>query len=178
MTELGSIVLELDIGNAPVTANHFLTLIENGLLQGCVFYRIVHDAGTGEPPSIDVVQGGLGWESTREIPLVLHETTLSTGLRHCDGAVSLARSPGVGGGSEFFICVADNQMLDATEENDGPEGGFAVFGKIVEGMDLVREIHGQPADRDPPGGDERFIGQFLTDYVAAEVQVLTAKQSN
>lgn len=177
-TELGSMIMELDLDKAPITANHFLSLVTDGSLKDSFFYRIVHDSGTDEPPTIDVIQGGLGWESTREIPATEHETTLSTGLSHCDGAVSLARSSDTGAGSEFFICIGDQPILDATEENSGANGGFAVFGRIIDGMDVVLSIHNLPADRDPPGGDERFAGQFLTDYVAIDIQLLPDEPSS
>ncbi|MEJ1969984.1 MAG: peptidylprolyl isomerase [Rhizomicrobium sp.] len=165
-TPLGDIDVALDTEHAPKTAAHFLDLIRAGHLDDAAFYRIVRSSGTeGVPPSIDIIQGGVGWERCMGLPSVAHERTDVTGLRHCDGAISLARSADTNASSEFFICIGDQPMLDAGAMPGAAEIGFAVFGKVASGMDVVRAIQSLPAERDPPGGDARFVKQFLTDLV-------------
>jgi peptidyl-prolyl cis-trans isomerase A (cyclophilin A) len=166
-THLGDILVELDAERAPRTAGHFLRLAETGALAGASFYRITHPDPSKTPPlTIDVVQGGVGWERCLALPTVAHEPTSQTGLRHVDGVISLARSAERDGSSEFFICLGDQPVLDASDGAGPAAAGFAAFGRVVEGMEVVRAIHGLPADAPPPGGDLRFAGQFLTDPVA------------
>jgi peptidyl-prolyl cis-trans isomerase A (cyclophilin A) len=96
---------------------------------------------------IEVIQGGLGNdERGLGLPPIVHETTAQTGLRHLDGSISMARvEPGTAS-SEFFICVGDQPELDfgGTRNPDGQ--GFAVFGRVAVGMEVVRAIQEQPAE--------------------------------
>lgn len=165
-TRFGVLEIALDHEHAPKTAAHFQELAERGILQDAVFYRIVHADAASSVGGIDVIQGGVGWERAGESPTVAHESTAQTGLTHCHGAVSLGRSPESDAGSEFFICIGDQSILDAND--DDKNGGFAVFAHVTRGMDVVGTIHNLPADGDPPGGDERFRGQFLTENVSIE----------
>ena len=165
-TRLGALEIAFDHEHAPTTAAHFQKLCEDGILDDAFFYRIVHSDVASGVGGIDVVQGGVGWEKAGESPTVRHESTAHTGLTHCHGAVSLGRSAESDAGSEFFICIGDQSRLDAAD-NDA-NGGFAVFAHVVKGMDVVEKIHNLPADGDPPGGDERFRGQFLTENVKIE----------
>ncbi len=165
-TRLGSIEIEIDHSNAPKTAAHFRRLAEDGVLDDAFFYRVVHSSAESTVGGIDVVQGGVGWDRAAESPTVAHESTVQTGLTHCHGAVSLGRSQESDAGSEFFICIGDQSKLDAA--GDDATSGFAVFAHVVGGMDVVQRIHNSPADADPPGGDERFRGQFLTENVNIE----------
>ncbi|MEI9993349.1 MAG: peptidylprolyl isomerase [Rhizomicrobium sp.] len=171
-TPLGDIDIALDTERAPKTAAHFLALIRAGHLGDAAFYRIVRSSGTeGVPPSIDIIQGGVGWERCVALPSVEHERTDLTGLRHCDGAISLARSAETNATSEFFICIGDQPMLDAGTMPGPAEIGFAAFGRVTSGMDVVRAIQAQPAERDPPGGDARFVRQFLTDTIPVRIEI-------
>lgn len=165
-TPLGDIVVELNLARAPKSAGHFLRLARDGLLDGAAFYRVTHPDPTTTPPlTIDVIQGGVGWDRCQALPGVAHEPTSETGLRHTDGTVSFARGADQDATSEFFICIGDQPILDASDR-EGPAGaGFAAFGQVVEGMEVVRAIHVQPAEGPPPGGDVRFARQFLTDPV-------------
>lgn len=166
-TPMGGITIRLETARAPATAGHFLRLVEEGALAVASFYRVTHPDPTTTPPlTIDIVQGGVGWERCLELPTVRHEPTSETGLRHVDGAVSLARSAERGGSSEFFICLGEQPVLDAGGVQGAGADGFAVFGRVVSGMDVVRAIHRLPADAPPPGGDARFQGQFLTEPAA------------
>lgn len=91
-----------------------------------------------------MVQGGLGDEGAR-LPPIAHETTRVTGIRHTDGVISMARDGPGSATSEFFICLGANPSLDHGGARNKDGQGFAAFGKVVEGMDVVRAIHDAPA---------------------------------
>jgi peptidyl-prolyl cis-trans isomerase A (cyclophilin A) len=137
-TSAGTIVVRLDTARAPVTTANFLHYVGAGTYNGATFYRTVSKAN--EPGSkIEVIQGGLNPQAPnpmiRPIPL---ESTSKTGLHNTDGAISMARTSDPNSGStEFFLCIGDNRFLDA----GGPTGpGYAAFGKVVRGADVVRKI--------------------------------------
>jgi peptidyl-prolyl cis-trans isomerase A (cyclophilin A) len=164
VTRLGDIVLRPEYDRAPITSRHFLALVREGWLKHAAFYRVVRAMPTGGgPPTIDVIQGGAGFTHTIDMPGVAHESTVITGLSHTDGAVSLARGGDKPAQGEFFICLGDNVILNGggPPPPAGQGEGFAVFAKVVEGLDVVRAIHQLPSDAPVPGGDPRFEGQFL-----------------
>ena len=137
-TSAGTIVVRLDKAHAPITAANFLHYVGAGTYDGTTFYRTVSKAN--EPASrIEVIQGGLNPQAPnpmiRPIPL---EPTSKTGLHNTDGAISMARTSDPNSGStEFFLCIGDNRFLDA----GGPTGpGYAAFGKVIRGADVVRKI--------------------------------------
>ena len=162
-TELGDIEVAVDTGRAPVSGGDFLEYVDQGLYEGASFYRTVMPANDNGTPVISVIQGGVQ-DPARQLPPVPHETTAETGLRHEDGVISLARSePGTGGGSAFFICIGDQPSLDFGGMRN-PDGlGFAAFGRVVRGMDVVRAIHGREANA--PSDSAYTAGQILTDPV-------------
>lgn len=166
-TEHGDIVIALDTVRAPRTATHFRRLVKSHALDGSVFYRTVRRNPPGEgPPTIDLIQGGLGFDRAAEPPSVPHEGTDETGLSHVDGAVSLARAWDEDPRGEFFICIGDLPILDAGGAS-GQAGGYAVFGRVIEGMNVVRTIHQLKSDAPvPAGADEKLLGQFLDEPVA------------
>jgi peptidyl-prolyl cis-trans isomerase A (cyclophilin A) len=168
VTPLGEITIRPEYERAPLSARHFLNLVRNGHLDAATFYRVVRSRPDGEgPPTIDVVQGGAGFNQAGEMPSVPHESTVTTGLSHQDGAISLARWPDGQAQGEFFICLGDQSILDGggPPPPKGQGDGYAVFAQVVSGMDVVRTIHGLPSDAPVPGGDPRFEKQFLTDQV-------------
>lgn len=137
-TSLGTIVVRLDTARAPGTTANFLHYVDVGTYNGTTFYRTVSKAN--EPASkIEVIQGGLNPQVSnpmiRPIPL---ESTSKTGLHNTDGAIAMARTSDPNSGStEFFLCIGDNRFLDA----GGPTGpGYAAFGKVIRGADVVRKI--------------------------------------
>ena len=148
-TDLGAIVLEVYPDRAPASAANFLRYVDEGRFDGASFYRVVTpDNQPDNPVKIEVVQGGLGFadDHPRRLPPIPHETTAETGLAHRDGTVSMARlEPGTAS-SEFFICVGDQPELDFGGRRNPDGQGFAAFGRVVEGMDVVRRIHALPAD--------------------------------
>lgn len=142
----GDIEIDLYTEAAPITAGNFLKLTDNGDLDGGSFYRVVTYENDRGAPKIEVIQGGRGNESDGEIEAIDHETTEQTGILHTDGVISMARD-GVGTAtSEFFICIGDQPGLDYGQSRNADGQGFAAFGKVVSGMDVVRRIQGLPAD--------------------------------
>jgi len=144
VTTAGTIVVELDAVHAPVTTANFLKLVDRKKYDGATFYRSVNpklEPGAG----IDVIQGGLRDATPPEtIPL---EKTSATGLHNTDGAISMARtSDPNSGSSEFFLCIGDNTFLDADHQPDG--NGYAAFGRVVSGMDVVRAINALPTQNE------------------------------
>ena len=147
-TDLGDIEVELYQDRAPVTVANFLKYVDERRFRGATFYRVVR---LGNQPDndvkIDVIQGGLD-EDDREsgLPSIRHETTRETGILHEDGVISMARlEPGTAS-SEFFICVGDQPELDFGGRRNPDGQGFAAFGKVTQGMDVVRKIHQGVAD--------------------------------
>ncbi|WP_321287765.1 peptidylprolyl isomerase [uncultured Sunxiuqinia sp.] len=141
-TELGSILIELYSDKAPVTVKKFLRLVDDGVYENSSFYRVVRlDNQPENPIKIEVIQGGLRDDQLIEMhePIV-HETTDETGIKHLDGTFSMARlEPGTAS-TEFFICVGDQPDLDYGGKRN-PEGqGFSAFGRVIEGMNVVRKI--------------------------------------
>jgi peptidyl-prolyl cis-trans isomerase A (cyclophilin A) len=156
-TSLGDIEVKVFGDKAPITSENFLRYVDDGLYDGTTFFRTV--TMENQPDSevkIEVIQGGT-MPRDRAYPStyspIAHETTETTGLRHVDGAVSMARmGPGTAT-SSFFICIGDQPELDygGTRNPDGQ--GFAAFGCVTEGIDVVKKIHMQPCEGqrlDPP----------------------------
>jgi len=147
-TALGAIEIEVDGAHAPVTTANFLRYVERGHYDGGRFHRTVRP---GNQPDnkvlIDVVQAGGDPTSRRpELEAIPLERTSVTGLRHVDGAVSMARDAPDTATSDFFICVGDQPELDFGGRRNPDGQGFAAFGRVVSGMDVVRRIHAAPAD--------------------------------
>lgn len=146
-TELGNIELEIDTVHAPVTAANFLRYVDAGLYAGGRFHRTVRpDNQVTKPVKIAVIQGAA--DETRAkafFPPIALERTSVTGLRHVDGALSMARSAPDSGTHEFFVCVGDQPALDFGGARNADGQGFAVFGRVVSGMEVVRRIQMSPA---------------------------------
>ena len=143
VTALGPIVIALYPDRAPITAGNFLTLAERGLLDGGAFYRRVGPGNDHNPAPISVIQGGLNRDDG-PLPPIAHESTALTGLRHVDGAISMARDAPGTAGAEFFICLGDNPALDFGGARNKDGQGFAAFGQVVAGMGVVRRIFRAP----------------------------------
>ena len=161
-TSLGAIELELYPQKAPLTVDNFVRLADGGHFDGATFYRTVSPQNDNGDPVISVVQGGIGDAESPFAPIA-HETTLQTGLPHLDGSLSMARS-GVGTAStEFFICIGAQPALDFAGTRNVDGEGFAVFGRVVAGMDVVHAIHQAPADA--PTEFEYFQNQLINEPV-------------
>lgn len=145
-TELGDIEAELFVDKAPVTANNFLRYVDSTKYSNgkACFYRVVRmDNQPDKKVKIEVIQGGYGQDSLIEkyqFTPIRHETTKVTGVLHKDGVLSMARNEPGSASSEFFICVGDQPELDYGGTRNPDKQGFAAFGKVTKGMDVVREI--------------------------------------
>ena len=145
-TELGEIRLVLFAERAPSTVANFLRYVDEGRLAGATFYRAVRmDNQPHSAVKIEVIQGGLGFdEHPDQLPAIPHETTDTTGVRHQDGTVSMARNEPGSASSEFFICVGNQPELDFGGRRNPDGQGFAAFGRVIAGMDVVRRIQRRP----------------------------------
>ncbi len=147
-TSLGDIEVEVFPDKAPITSENFLRYVDDKLYDGTAFFRTV--TMENQPNSevkIEVIQGGTvpkdrAYPST--YPPIEHESTEKTGLRHVDGAISMARMKPGTATSSFFICIGDQPELDYGGNRNPDRQGFAVYGRVTEGMDVVRKIHKQP----------------------------------
>lgn len=145
-TEDGSLVLGIDEARAPLTAANFLAYVDGGHLATATIYRIVTLANRapGSVHPIEVIQfGSPGPVEDRVPPLppVPHEPTSSSGLRHRDGTLSLARNEPGTGGHGFFICIGDQPELDEGGRRNPDGAGFAAFGRVVDGADVLLRLH-------------------------------------
>jgi len=141
-TSFGKIVCEIDTVHAPVTAKNFLKHLKNGTFENALFYRVVRQ--DNQPKSkvkIEVIQGGLYDDKIIDkIKPIAHETTAVTRLKHTDGALSMARNEPGTASTEFFICVGNQPSLDFGGMRNSDGQGFAVFGRVISGMEVVHKI--------------------------------------
>ena len=148
-TAEGDIEIDLYLDQAPVTAGNFLRLVDDGDLDGATFYRVVTYDNDRGSPKIEVIQGGLG-DASEAFDTIDHETTEDTGIRHTDGVISMARGAVGTASTEFFICVGDQPGLDYGQLRNSDGQGFAAFGKVVSGMDVVNSIKATPTGAGGP----------------------------
>ena len=145
-TELDRVTIDVDQARAPVTAANFIKYVREGFYDGGRFHRSVRpDTETRHDYPIQVIQGGINparaSDAFAAIPL---ERTSLTRLKHLDGVVSMARSGPDSARSDIFICVGDQPELDFGGRRNADGQGFAAFGRVVSGMDVVRRIQGAP----------------------------------
>ncbi len=150
-TKLGDIILEIYPEKAPLSCAAILSYVDSGFYENASFYRVLNTFNQPSySPKSELIQGGI-WQSNRrkagQIPRIPHETTRQTGLLHSDGTVSLARNEPGSAGTEFFICIGDQPGFDFGGENNPDGQGYAAFGKVVSGMDIVHKIY-QRRERD------------------------------
>jgi len=141
-TELGPIQLELYPDRAPITVSNFLRYVDENRYEDFHFYRVVHmENQPDNDVKIEVIQGGLGFDKhPMELPTILHETTDKTGIRHLNGTLSMARMEPGTASSEIFICINYQPELDYSGKRNPDGQGFAAFGKVISGMDVIRKI--------------------------------------
>ena len=150
-TQLGDIEVELFSDKAPKTVAAFLSYIDSGFYNNTSFYRVLKTEELPTANNTGIIQGGM-WQTNPAkkitIPGIVHETTKQTGLTHESGTISLARiEPGTAN-TEFFICIGDQSPLDAGRRGTEDGQGYAAFGKVFEGMSIVRKIQGQKSHGD------------------------------
>jgi peptidyl-prolyl cis-trans isomerase A (cyclophilin A) len=152
-TDAGPIVLALDAKRAPVTAANFVRYVEERRFDGTSFYRAAPTKGAR---ARGFIQGGIRRNYRLMLPPIPHEPTSVTGLKHEAGTISMARAEeGAGAMGDFFILTAAMPAMDA----NGGDEGYAAFGRVVEGMDVVRRILGSPRVENAGRGAMR--GQML-----------------
>lgn len=165
-TSDGPIVLELEVERAPLTTANFLRYVDQKRMDGTTIYR-----ATKVAQGYGLIQGGVRHDSKRVLPPIAHEPTTQTGLSHVDGAISMARAEPGSANGDFFITVGAMPSLDAQPDQPGDNLGFAVFGRVVEGMDVVHRILDAPIS--PTAGEGALKGQML----AAPVRIVTARRA-
>lgn len=140
-TSLGPVVIALKARQAPLTVANFLQYVDKKLYDGASFWRSAKAKSTVD---YGLIEGGLQSDPAKVLKPVAHESTTQTGLRHVDGTVSLARRDPGSGDSDFFICVGEAPYLDANPTASGDNAGFAAFGQVVKGMEIVHKILNLP----------------------------------
>jgi peptidyl-prolyl cis-trans isomerase A (cyclophilin A) len=154
-TELGNISIALETGRAPISAGYILRHVDEKRLDGGNFYRALKLSPDG---SAGLVQGGIA-DSRKLLPPVAHEPTTKTGLTHDEGAISLARAAPGSAQAQFFIVLGNLPSLDANPAATGDKDGYAVFGRVTQGMDVVRKILNVPVSATK--GEGSMKGQMI-----------------
>ncbi len=145
-TEVGTITIEVYPEKAPKTVSNFKRYVEQANFDGAYFYRVVRiDNQPINPVKIEVIQGDFTGPDHR-FPIIEHETTEMTSLRHKDGTVSMGRFEVGTTQAEFFICINDQPELDFNGKRNPDKQGFAAFGQVLEGMDVVKKIQMGPIE--------------------------------
>jgi peptidyl-prolyl cis-trans isomerase A (cyclophilin A) len=148
--ELGDIVIEVDRARAPITAANFLRYVDAGHYNGGTWHRTVKPDNQPESPvKIEVIQAGVNPEVAKSgFPPIALERTSVTGILHKDGVISMGRSTPDSATSGWFICINDQPSLDFGGARNPDGQGFAAFGRVVQGMDVVRKIQHAPSSPD------------------------------
>ena len=136
-TAKGVITADLNVGKAPITAKNFLRYVDGRRFDGSTFYRASHTQGA---PETGFIQGGLESDPAKIFKPIPLESTAKTGLSHKDGTFSMARLKPNSATADFIICVGDQPSLDADPAHPDTTG-YAAFGQVVDGMDVVKAIH-------------------------------------
>jgi peptidyl-prolyl cis-trans isomerase A (cyclophilin A) len=167
-TEMGAIVVALDARRAPVTTANFLAYVDQGKFDGITFYRASRTRGARGQ---GFIQGGIRRDVTRTLLPIAHEPTSRTGLSHVDGTISMARiNPGSATG-DFFITAGPQPSMDAGTGRPADNLGYAAFGRVVEGRDVVRRILAAPTHANAGAGAMR--GQMIE----RPVRILSARRA-
>lgn len=167
-TSQGVITLELDRAHAPLTTANFLRYVDQKRFDGISFYRAMRLAWGTQPNGL--IQAGIKGDPKRALKPVAHEPTNLTGVLHKAGAISMARfAPGTATG-DFSILLADMPSLDANPSAPGDNVGYAAFGHVVDGMDVVAKIWAAPLS--PTAGAGPLKGQLLV----APVKIISARR--
>lgn len=171
VTSLGTIELELDHLHAPVTTENFVRYVDTRRFDGMTFYRAMHLAWGDQPNGL--IQAGLRGNPQKILKPIPHEPTTLTGLSHKAGAISMARNAPGTADADFSILLSDLTSLDADPASPNPEtqAGYAVFGRVVAGMDVVKAIWDAPIS--PDKGEGPLKGQMLD----PPVKIITVRRA-
>jgi peptidyl-prolyl cis-trans isomerase A (cyclophilin A) len=162
-TAEGPILLALDAKRAPITTANFVRYVDAGRFDGTTFYRAAPTEGA---PGRGFIQGGIRRNYRLMFEPIEHEPTSKTGIKHLEGTISMARGE-TGAMGDFFITTAAMPSMDATPNDPG----YAAFGHVVEGLDVVRRILARPRSKD--AGRGAMKGQMLE----KPVEIVTARRS-
>ena len=168
-TSLGRIVIALDRGRAPITTANLLHYVDTHRLDGQNFYRAMHVAD-GKGGDGGLIQGGITTDARKLYPAIAHEPTSQTGIKNTAGAISMANAGPGTAKADFFILLSDMPGLDAAGPG-GDANGFAAFGHVTEGMDVVKQIWNAPTS--PTKGAGVMKGQMLE----PQVKILKASRA-
>ncbi|MEO6685979.1 MAG: peptidylprolyl isomerase [Dyadobacter sp.] len=150
-TRLGDIEVELFPEQAPKTVAAFLSYVDAGIYKDVSFYRVLKGEELPTDYNTGIIQGGI-YQSTGKKPGLIspipHEPTTQSGLSHTNGVISFASLGAGTATTEFFICIGDQSVMDATRSGTADKQGFAAFGKVFKGMDVVRKIQNQKSRGD------------------------------
>jgi peptidyl-prolyl cis-trans isomerase A (cyclophilin A) len=149
VTTAGTIDVRVDTAHAPKTSANFLSYVRRGFFDGGTFFRTVTTKPDNQPKKrvrIDVIQATHNAKAHPHVdPPVIFEPTSQTGLRHRDGTISMARDDAPNTATtDFFICIGPQPGLDDGGFRSKDHHGFAAFGQVIHGMDVVRKIHEAP----------------------------------
>jgi peptidyl-prolyl cis-trans isomerase A (cyclophilin A) len=167
-TEMGAIVVALDARHAPVTTANFLAYVDQGKFDGISFYRA---ARTPRAAGQGFIQGGIRRDVTRTLLPIAHEPTSRTGLHHVDGTISMARTTPGSATGDFFITAGAQLSMDAGTGRPADNQGYAAFGRVVEGRDVVRRILAVPTL--PNAG----VGPMRGQMIERPVRILSARRA-
>lgn len=162
-TAMGDIFIALETERAPITAGNFLRYVDEGRFDGTVFYRAMKLAWGTLPNGL--IQGGVRHDPERVLDPIVHEPTTETGVLHIRGALSMARNdPGTATG-DFSIMLQELTGMNANPTSAEPEwqAGYAAFGHVTGGMDVVKAIYNAPID--PEKGEGFMAGQMLAEPI-------------
>ena len=167
-TGQGAIVIALEVERAPITAANFLRYVDQKKFDGATFYRALTFPGR---PDLGLGQGGAKSDPKRLLPPIAHEPTTKTGLSHTEGAVSMARGAVGSAQGDFFIIVGNLNSLDANPAAQGDNQGFAVFGRVIEGMDVVKKILAAPVSA------TEGVGAMKGQMIAQPIPIKSARRA-
>ena len=178
ITDQGNFVAEIYPDKAPITANNFLKNVKAGFYEQGRFYRVSRISNNPKPtlsgPVLNIIQGGKNANMDAPEPIE-HEGTDITGLNHVNGVLSMARGAIGTASTEFSITIGENEGLNTGSDVRYPEGqreGYATFGRVVEGMDVVIKIQQQPSGKDAKDLDDWYGHQTLDQEVVIERVVI------
>jgi peptidyl-prolyl cis-trans isomerase A (cyclophilin A) len=164
-TAQGDVVIELYAEKAPVTVKNFLHYVDTKRFDGASFFRASTPKGD-TAKDYGILEGGLENAPEKLFPPIAHESTAKTGLSHTDGTISMARNAPGTAQANFTICVGDQTYLDASAKDPG----YAAFGKVVEGMDVVRKMLKLPTD------PNKGVGVMKGEILAHAVVITSARR--
>lgn len=165
-TSAGRMVVEVYLDKAPISARNFLRYVDAKRLDGAVFYRTVKPA-----EKFGFVQFGVQNAPTKMFPPIKHEPTTETGIKHLDGTLSLPRlAPGSARG-EFTIMVGDQPSFDADPSKPGDNLGYAAFGRVIEGHDVLLKILDGTVS-----STKTLMGSFKGEVPEAPVKIVSARR--